>query len=105
MGLEILRAGLQSTVQDKGRFGYAHLGVSASGAADKFSLRIGNMLVGNPNQSACIEMTIIGDKYRFNSDAYIALTGSEFEAELDNKPIPFWPVSYTHLKLPTICSV
>ena len=90
MGLEILRAGLQSTVQDRGRFGYAHLGVSASGAADNFSLRIGNMLVGNPNQSAGIEMTIIGDKYRFKSDAYIALTGSEFEAELDNKPIPFW---------------
>ena len=90
MGLEILRAGLQSTVQDKGRFGYAHLGVSASGAADKFSLRIGNMLVGNPNQSACIEMTIIGDKYRFKSDAYIALTGSEFEAALDNKPLPVW---------------
>jgi len=90
MGLEVLRAGLQSTVQDQGRFGYAHLGVSASGAADNFALRIGNILVGNPKQSAGIEMTIIGDKYRFKSDAYIALTGSEFEAELDNKPIPFW---------------
>ena len=90
MGLEVLRAGLQSTVQDQGRFGYAHLGVSASGAADNFALRIGNMLVGNPKHFAGIEMTIIGDKYRFKSDAYIALTGSEFEAELDNKPIPFW---------------
>ena len=90
MGLEVLRAGLQSTVQDQGRFGYAHLGVSASGAADNFALRIGNILVGNPKQSAGIEMTIIGDKYRFKSDSYIALTGSEFEAELDNKPIPFW---------------
>ena len=90
MGLEVLRAGLQSTVQDQGRFRNAHLGVSASGAADNFSLRIGNMLVGNPNQCAGIEMTIIGDKYRFKSDAYIALTGSEFEVELDNKPIPFW---------------
>ena len=90
MGLEVLRAGLQSTVQDQGRFGYAHLGVSASGAADNFALRIGNMLVGNPKQYAGIEMTIIGDQYRFKSDAYIALTGSEFEAELDNKPIPFW---------------
>ena len=90
MGLEVLRAGLQSTVQDQGRFGYAHLGVSASGAADNFALRVGNILVGNPKQSAGIEMTIIGDKYRFKSDSYIALTGSEFEAELDNKPIPFW---------------
>jgi len=90
MGLEVLRAGLQSTVQDQGRFGYAHLGVSASGAADNFSLRIGNILVGNPKHSAGIEMTIIGDKYRFKSDTYIALTGSEFEAEVDNKPIPFW---------------
>ena len=90
MGLEVLRAGLQSTVQDQGRFGYAHLGVSASGAADNFSLTIGNILVGNPKHYAGIEMTIIGDKYHFKSDAYIALTGSEFEAELDNKSIPFW---------------
>mgnify|MGYP003325104124 CR=1 FL=1 len=43
MGLEVLRAGLQSTVQDQGRFGYAHFGVSASGAADNFSLRIGTV--------------------------------------------------------------
>ena len=90
MGLEVLRAGLQSTVQDQGRFGYAHLGVSASGAADNFSLTIGNILVGNPKHYAGIEMTIIGDKYHFKSDAYIALTGSEFEADLDNKSIPFW---------------
>ena len=90
MGLEVLRAGLQSTVQDQGRFGYAHLGVSSSGAADNFSLIIGNILVGNPKHYAGIEMTIIGDKYRFKSDAYIALTGSEFEAELDNNSIPFW---------------
>ena len=55
-----------------------------------YSFRIGNILVVNPKQSAGIEMTIIGDKYRFKSDAYIALTGSEFEAELDNKSIPFW---------------
>ena len=46
--------------------------------------------MGNPKHYAGIEMTIIGDKYRFKSDAYIALTGSEFEAELDNKSIPFW---------------
>ena len=90
MGLEVLRAGLQSTVQDQGRFGYAHLGVSASGAADNFSLTIGNILVGNPKHYAGIEMTIIGDKYHFKSDAFVALTGSEFEAELDNKSIPFW---------------
>ena len=90
MGLEVLRAGLQSTVQDQGRFGYAHLGVSASGAADNFSLKIGNILVGNPKHYAGIEMTIIGDKYHFKSDAFVALTGSEFEAELDNKSIPFW---------------
>ena len=90
MRLEVLRAGLQSTVQDQGRFGYAHLGVSASGAADNFSLTIGNILVGNPKHYAGIEMTIIGDKYHFKSDAFVALTGSEFEAELDNKSIPFW---------------
>ena len=47
MGISILRGGLQDTVQDLGRNGYAHLGISSSGAADAFSLRIGNLLVGN----------------------------------------------------------
>ena len=50
--------GLLTTVQDLGRPGYAHLGVSASGAADALALRVGNKLVGNSENAAGLEMTL-----------------------------------------------
>ena len=51
-GLRVVSPGLLTTVQDLGRFGWAHFGVSASGAADPFALRAGNLLVGNAENAA-----------------------------------------------------
>ena len=87
MSITILKPGLQSTIQDLGRNGYTHYGISASGAADSFSLRIANLLVGNPESFAGIEITLIGGIFRFDADAFIALCGSEYEAKLDGKSI------------------
>jgi allophanate hydrolase subunit 2 len=56
--LEVVSAGSLSTVQDLGRPGYAHLGVSRSGAADRASLRLANRLVGNPESAAGIESVL-----------------------------------------------
>jgi len=94
MSLEILRAGLQTSVQDLGRFGAAHLGISASGASDNLAMRIGNLMVGNPENTTVIEMTLIGDTVLFHSDAFIALAGSKFKIDLDEKPFPFWSGTY-----------
>ncbi len=89
MSIRVIKPGLQSTIQDLGRHGYAHYGISASGAADCFSLRIGNLLVGNPEDSSGIEMTLLGGTYKFEDEAFIALCGSIFDATLDGKPIPW----------------
>ena len=89
MSITVLQGGLQSTVQDLGRNGYAHYGISASGAADAVSLRIGNLLVGNPEDYSGLEMTLTGGEYQFNKDAFIALSGSEFHANLDGETFPF----------------
>ena len=94
MSLEILRAGLQTSVQDLGRFGAAHLGISASGASDNLAMRIGNLIVGNPENTTAIEMTLTGDTVLFHSDAFIALAGSKFKINLDEKPFPFWSGTY-----------
>jgi KipI family sensor histidine kinase inhibitor len=83
--IRVLSAGLQTTVQDLGRFGYAHFGVSASGAADPLALRAGNLLVGNAENAAALEMTLVGGALEFQTDAVIALTGSDFNAGL-----PLW---------------
>jgi antagonist of KipI len=81
--IRVLEPGLLTTVQDLGREGFGLLGVSASGAADALSLRIGNRLVGNPEGVAGLEMTLVGGTYFFPEEATIALTGSDFAATLD----------------------
>ena len=83
--IHVLEAGAQTTVQDLGRFGCAHFGVSASGAADPLALRAGNLLVGNAENAAAIEMTLVGGAFEFEAGAVIALTGSDFGAGL-----PLW---------------
>ena len=83
--IHVLEPGFQTTVQDLGRFGYAHFGVSASGAADALALRAGNLLVGNAENAAALEMTLTGAVLAFQVAAVIALTGSDFGAGL-----PLW---------------
>lgn len=72
--------GLLTTIQDLGRPGCAHLGVSASGAADALALRVGNRLVGNPEDTPALEMTLLGGAFTFDSETVVALTGSDFGA-------------------------
>lgn len=88
--INVISPGFQTTVQDLGRYGFAHLGVSASGAADPVSLRIGNLLLGNPQNAAALELTLVGGEYQFESGCVFALTGSDFGATLDGQEIPLW---------------
>ena len=76
--IHVVAPGFLTTVQDLGRFGYAHFGISASGAADALALRAGNLLVGNAANAAALEMTLTGGEFVFESAAVIALTGSDF---------------------------
>lgn len=88
--IDVKSPGLFTTVQDLGRPGYGHLGVSASGAADPVALRIGNRLVGNPESCAALEMTLLGGAFVFSRDTVVAITGSDFAPKLDGQPVPLW---------------
>ncbi|HTS78874.1 MAG TPA: biotin-dependent carboxyltransferase family protein [Bryobacteraceae bacterium] len=88
--IEIVAPGLFTTVQDLGRYGYGALGVSPSGAADPVSLRIGNLLIGNPEWAPALEITLLGGKFLFREGALIALTGSDFGATIGSRPIENW---------------
>ncbi len=83
--IRAISPGFQTTVQDLGRFGYAHLGVSASGAADALAFRAANLLVGNPEGAAALEMTLVGGEFEFEDAAVVAITGSDFGSGL-----PLW---------------
>ena len=88
--IEVESAGLLTTVQDLGRPGYGAMAVSASGAADAVSLRVGNRLVGNDEGAAALEMTLLGGTFRFPHGGVVALAGSEFEAKIDGMAVEFW---------------
>jgi biotin-dependent carboxylase-like uncharacterized protein len=83
--IEVLAAGPLTTVQDRGRPGWAHLGVPPSGAADPLALALGNRLVGNDAGAAGLEATLSGPRLRFRAATLVAVTGAE-TAATDNQP-------------------
>ena len=87
MSLRILRPGLLTTVQDLGRFGYQQDGIIVSGAMDALALRVANLLVGNPETAAGLEITLLGPRIRFEADHLIALTGAHLSPTLNGQPM------------------
>lgn len=85
--LRILRPGLLTTVQDLGRFGYQRDGLIVSGAMDAQALRVANLLVGNPETAAGLEITLLGPKICFEADQLIALTGAHLSPALNGQPL------------------
>ncbi|PLZ00697.1 allophanate hydrolase [Burkholderia sp. WAC0059] len=80
--IEIVRAGLLTTVQDAGRPGYRHLGVALGGALDALALEAGNRLVGNAPGAAALEVTLGPLALRFSKPTRIAIAGTDFGAML-----------------------
>jgi biotin-dependent carboxylase-like uncharacterized protein len=84
--LEILRTGPFAVVQDLGRAGLAHLGVSRSGAADRRAHQLANRLVANPDDRATVEVTFGGFSARVRGgDVDIAVTGADTNPTVSGK--------------------
>lgn len=88
MSLKIIRSGLLTTLQDKGRFGYQKIGIITSGAMDVYSLRLANILVGNDENEAALEITLTGPTIEFTSDTLIAITGGDLSPVIDGQKVP-----------------
>ena len=88
--IRIIKPGPLTTVQDLGRLGYQDRGVPVSGAVDQYALRLGNLIVGNPEGEAALEITLGGLEAEFVQDVSLALTGAESTARLNEKKICFW---------------
>lgn len=88
MSLKILKPGLLTTVQDRGRHGLQHLGVVPCGPMDPVALELANALVGNRSGEAALEITLIGPEVVVGEDALVALCGAGLEAKADGKPFP-----------------
>lgn len=90
MTIEVLRAGQLTTVQDLGRHRWQHDGVPECGAMDAWAARLANLLVGNEEGAALLEVTLTGPALRFGHDTTIALGGADFGALLDGAPLAPW---------------
>ena len=88
--LKVIQPGMLSTIQDIGRYGYQRYGMPTAGAMDTFALRAANALLGNDDNAACIEATVLGPRIEILSDTRIAITGANVSPRLDSNPIPMW---------------
>jgi biotin-dependent carboxylase-like uncharacterized protein len=87
--VEVVRPGPLTTVQDRGRPGYAHLGVPRSGALDAPALAAANHLVGNPVEAAGLETTVGGVALRVSHRCWVAVTGAGAAVTVDGRPAPW----------------
>jgi len=88
--LEVLQPGAFTTIQDLGRYGYQKYGVPISGAMDRFALRVANLLVGNEEGEAAVEVTIIGPKLQALQNLWVAFTGADLSPEINGMASPMW---------------
>ncbi len=88
--IEVLTTGALTTVQDLGRHGCLRWGVGTAGAMDGVALAAGNMLLGNSENCAGIEVQVFPFRVRFQQDCDFALTGADSQAVLDGVPLLPW---------------
>ncbi|CDQ20489.1 5-oxoprolinase subunit C family protein [Halobacillus karajensis] len=92
--ISVLKAGLMTTIQDLGRYGYQKDGVITSGAMDQEAHKIANLLVGNPIQTATIEITLMGPVLEFHEDSLIAISGGDLTPVINGEPVSMWRPIY-----------
>ncbi|CAL9365659.1 biotin-dependent carboxyltransferase family protein [Streptomyces sp. enrichment culture] len=85
----VVRAGALTTVQDRGRFGHAHLGVPRSGALDPYAAALANRLVGNDEGAAVLETTLTGCAVRPGRAVTVAVGGAPCPVTVDGRPAPW----------------
>ena len=83
----VVKPGLLTTVQDRGRWGSQSLGVSVSGPMDSYSHRLANAIAGNDAGAATLEVTLSGPELEFDDARTVAVTGAEFELSVDGRPV------------------
>ncbi|MGE7903137.1 biotin-dependent carboxyltransferase family protein [Peribacillus sp. NPDC094092] len=90
MSLRVIKPGLLTSIQDLGRKGFQQHGVIVSGAMDGHSLRIANMLVGNEEGEAVLEITLMGPTIMIEKNCLISITGGNLSPAIDNRAVPMW---------------
>jgi biotin-dependent carboxylase-like uncharacterized protein len=78
------------TVQDLGRPGHGHQGISENGAGDRWSAQVANTVVGNPPGAPLLEVTSSSLSVRVDADVLVCVTGAGTEPHVSGRPAPSW---------------
>lgn len=82
--IKVIQSGFYTTIQDLGRFGYQHFGVSVSGVMDAFSAKMANALLNNNENDAVLEMTMTGGTLVFECATNICVAGGDMSPKLND---------------------
>lgn len=88
MSIVVVKPGALTTLQDLGRFGYQRFGVVVGGAMDEWSHRTANVLVGNDDNEATLEITLMGPCLVFNETVLLAICGADLSPHVGAQQVP-----------------
>jgi biotin-dependent carboxylase-like uncharacterized protein len=88
--ITILKSGPLSLIQDFGRFGLSHLGLTQGGPVDDYAYSWANHLIQNPINSPSLEITLGQCVIKVNQDCLLSIAGGDLQAKLDEVSIPNW---------------
>ncbi len=98
--MKFTKKGILTTFQDLGKNGLRHLGVNPSGAMDKLTVRLLNILLQKDENKPVLEMHFPAPEILFDEDCVVIIGGADFMPILDNEPISNWKA--THMKVGSI---
>lgn len=91
-----IKPGQLSLIQDFGRFGLSHLGITQSGPVDDYAYSWANHLLGNPANVPVLEITLGQAEFEVGHDCQLAITGGDLAATLDGEPLTNWCTFSAH---------
>lgn len=104
MSITIQKAGILTTVQDLGRNGFRRFGINSNGVMDKTAVRLINILLGNNENEAVLEMHFPAPEILFAENAVCAIGGADFSPTFDGQKVENWKLFFvkkgTTLKFP-----
>jgi len=98
MSIQIIKQGIMDTLQDKGRYGFQHMGIPPCGYLDYLSAQLANMIVGNPKDAPIFELHFPASSFVFNEAHTICISGANFVPVLNDKSVAMNTVIQVHKK-------
>jgi len=87
MSIQIIKQGIMDTLQDKGRYGFQHMGIPPCGYLDNLSAQLANVIVGNPKDAPIFELHFPASSFVFNEAQTICISGANFVPVLNDKSV------------------